>query len=226
MARREGHDPGDGAAERLRGRGIRHVDHRLVGGPGTDGCRAVGLPVYEAGGTEPVCEVAETTCTLSDLAPGSTHAFEVAAANAVGEGDRSAATQTITLPEVPSNDGATAAPGTGVLSSNDGWDTGLKDGTFQLTMNLWWGSNGSLFTLYRDGELVATMPLSMATPNAQKSVVEIAGLGNGTYQFTGELVNSKGTTATKPLTVKVTDAAPGKPVLSSSTTATATGRTP
>lgn len=183
--------------------------------PAQTGAELSGYRVYEAGGTEPVCEVAEATCTLSDLAPGSAHAFEVAAVNAVGEGDRSAATPTITLPEVPSNDGATAAPGTGVLSSNDGWDTGLKDGTFQLTMNLWWGSNGSLFKLYRDGELVATMPLTMSTPNAQKSVVEIAGLSNGTYKFTGELVNSKGTTATKPLTVTVTDAAPGRPVLSS-----------
>jgi hypothetical protein len=32
--------------------------------------------------------------------------------------------------------------------------------------------------------------------------------------FTGELLNSKGTTATRPLTVTVTDAAPGKPAIS------------
>ncbi|HKP08615.1 MAG TPA: chitinase N-terminal domain-containing protein, partial [Microbacterium sp.] len=135
--------------------------------------------------------------------------------NALGEGERSAATASVTLPEVASNDGAKTAPAKGVLSSNDGWDTGLKDGTFQLTMNLWWGENGSLFKLYRDGELVAKVPLTMMTPGAQRAVVDITGLVNGTYVFTGELVNSKGTTATQPLTVKVTDAAPGKPVLSS-----------
>ena len=48
------------------------------------------------------------------------------------------------------------APGKGVLSSNDGWDTGLKDGTFQVTMDMWWGVNGSLFKLYQDGVLVGT----------------------------------------------------------------------
>ena len=105
-------------------------------------------------------------------------------------------------------------PARRVLSSNDGWDTGLKDGTFQVAMNLWWGENGSLFKLYRDGELVAKVPLTMMTPGAQRAVVDITGLANGTYVFTGELVNSKGTTATQSLTVKVTDAAPGKPVLS------------
>jgi len=52
------------------------------------------------------------------------------------------------------------------------------------------------------------------SPGAQSAVVDIKGLKNGTYVFTGELLNSKGRTATQPLTVKVTDAAPGKPVLS------------
>src|SRR4029079_5218662 len=118
---------------------------------------------------------------------GTTHAFEVAGVNELGEGARSAATAPVTLPEVPSNDGAKTAPGKGVLSSNDGWDTGLKDGTFQVTMNLWWGANGSLFKLYRDGELVAKVPLTMMTPGAQLAVVDIAGLANGTYVFTGEL---------------------------------------
>ena len=117
-------------------------------------------------------------------------------------------------PTVP-DDGATAAPGTAVLTSNDGWDTGLKDGTFQVTMNLWWGQNGSLFRLYREGELVGSVPLTMAAaPGPQRAVVDVAGLPNGTHRFTGELVNSKGVTATLPLTVTVTDAAPGTPVAS------------
>jgi hypothetical protein len=46
-------------------------------------------------------------------------------------------------------------------------------------------------------------------------------LKNGTYTFTGELENSKGTTATQPLTVKVTDASPGTPVLSAGALGTA-----
>ncbi|MBN9215081.1 MAG: hypothetical protein ABS62_00095 [Microbacterium sp. SCN 70-200] len=174
----------------------------------------VGYRVYEQGGTEPVCETTATQCTVTGLALGSTHAYEVAGVGANGEGERSAVSASVTLPEVASNDGATARPAVGVLSSNDGWDTGLKDGTFQVTMNLWWGQNGSLFKLYRDGELVGSVPLTMLTPGAQRAVVDITGLSNGTYVFTGELVNSKGATATQPLTVKVTDASPAKPVLS------------
>jgi hypothetical protein len=170
--------------------------------------------VYEAGAADPVCETTSTSCTVKELELGTTHAYEVAGVNELGEGERSAATASVTLPEVAQGDGAKSAPGKGVLSSNDGWDTGLKDGTFQVTMNLWWGENGSLFKLYRDGELVAKVPLTMMTPGAQRAVVDVDGLKNGTYVFTGQLVNSKGTTATQPLTVKVTDASPGKPVLS------------
>ncbi len=184
-------------------------DASAPAGPGFTGYR-----VYEAGGTQPVCETTKTTCPIAALELGTTHAYEVVGVNVLGEGDRSAATAAVTLPEVSSDDGAKSAPGKGVLSSNDGWDTGLKDGTFQVTMDLWWGENGQLFKLYRDGELVAKVPLTMMTPAAQRAVVDIAGLPNGTYVFTGELVNSKGTTATQPLTVKVTDASPGKPVLS------------
>ncbi|MRG60704.1 glycosyl hydrolase family 32 [Agromyces sp. CFH 90414] len=117
-------------------------------------------------------------------------------------------------PEVPTDDGATAAPGAGGLSSDNGWDTGLRDGDFDVTMNLWWGENASLFKLYQDGELVHTERLSPQTPRAQRVVVPVQGLGNGTYTFVGELLNSKGTTPTKPLTVTVRDANPSVPVLS------------
>lgn len=178
-------------------------------GPGFSGYR-----VYEAGGADVVCETALTTCTVKELELGTTHAYEVVGVNELGEGERSSATASVTLPEVPSDDGARTRPGAGSLSSNDGWDTGLEDGTFQVTMNLWFGENGSLFKLYQDGELVAKVPLTMMTPAAQRAVVDITGLPNGTYVFTGELLNSKGATATRSLTVKVTDASPGTPVLS------------
>jgi plastocyanin domain-containing protein len=92
----------------------------------------------------------------------------------------------------------------------------LKDGTFDVTMNLWWGVNGQLFKLYQDGTLVKSVRLTMMSPLGQRAVVPIDGLTNGTYTFTGELENSQGTTATQPLTVKVTDASPGTPVLSAS----------
>ena len=181
------------------------------------GAAVTAYRVYEAGATSPLGEVPAgvTTYTAAGLQLGSSHRYEIAAVNAVGEGLRTVPTVAVLLPEVSSNDGAKAKPAQGVLSSNDGWDTGLRDGTFQVTMNLWYGENGSLFKLYRDGTLVGTVPLTMASPNAQKAVLDIAGLKNGTYQFTGVLINSKGSTATQSLTAVVTDASPGTPVLSS-----------
>jgi hypothetical protein len=175
-----------------------------------------GYRVYEGDGTDPVCTTAKTSCTITGLDLGSTHTYTVTGVNQLGEGSPSAASNPVTLPEVASNDGAISAPGKAVLSSNDGWDNGLKDGTFDITMNLWWGVNGQLFKLYQDGTLVKSVRLTMMSPLVQQAVVPIDGLKNGTYTFTGELENSKGITATQSLTVKVTDASPGTPALSAS----------
>ncbi|QLD11408.1 rhamnogalacturonan lyase family protein [Microbacterium oleivorans] len=112
------------------------------------------------------------------------------------------------------DDGATGAPARGSLHNTSGWDDGLHDGTFTVTMNLWWGTNGSVFRLYENGELIATRLLSAATPMAQVASVEVAGRSNGTYVYTGELVNAAGTTQTASTTVTVSDAAPGRPVVS------------
>ncbi|MFT4284832.1 MAG: GH32 C-terminal domain-containing protein [Protaetiibacter sp.] len=117
-------------------------------------------------------------------------------------------------PGAPTDTTATAAPATGVLSSDDGWDTGLRDGDLNVTMNLWWGQNASLFRLYRDGELVNAVPLTPHGTSPQKVVTPIRGLHNGRYTFVGELVNSKGSSVTGTLTVEVTDANPGTPALS------------
>ncbi|MFF1876956.1 fibronectin type III domain-containing protein [Leifsonia sp. NPDC058230] len=175
-----------------------------------------GYRVYDGDATTPVCITSETSCTFTNLDLGSTHTYTVTGVNQLGEGSPSAASNSVTLPEVTSNDGSSSVPGKAVLSSNDGWDTGLKDGTFDITMNMWWGVNGQLFKLYQDGTLVKSVRLPMISPFAQQAVVHIDGLKNGTYTFTGQLTNSKGTTATQPLTVKVTDASPGVPGLSSS----------
>ncbi|SEI11281.1 protein of unknown function [Leifsonia sp. CL147] len=175
-----------------------------------------GYRVYDGDSSTPACTTSKTSCTITGLDLGSTHTYTVTGVNQVGEGSPSAASDPVTLPEVASNDGATSAPGTAVLSSNDGWNNGLKDGTFDVTMNLWWGVNGQLFKLYQDGTLVKSVRLTMMSPLGQRAVVPIDGLPNGTYTFTGELENSQGTTATRPLTVTVTDASPGTPVLSAS----------
>ena len=108
---------------------------------------------------------------------------------------------------------AGGAPATGVLSSTSGWETGLDDGDFEVRMNLWWGTNAREFRLFEDDELIATVPLDAATPEAQSAAVELADRPNGTYVYRGELENDYGVTELAPLTVEVTDAAPARPVL-------------
>lgn len=109
---------------------------------------------------------------------------------------------------------AAAAPGIPTLSDDNGYDTGLRDGDYKVTMNLWWGNNGSEFRLYEDGVLIQTVPLTEATPSMQTASVAIAGKANGVYTYVGELVNASGVSQSEPLRVTVTEASPGKPVLS------------
>ncbi|WP_198664185.1 exo-alpha-sialidase [Jiangella endophytica] len=112
------------------------------------------------------------------------------------------------------DDGATAAPARAVLSHDNGWDTGLQDGDYTVTMHLWWGENGSVFRLFENGELIATRPLAYGGVARQAVSVPVEGRPNGTYVYTGELLNSKGTTQSSSITVRVTQAAPAAPVLS------------
>ncbi|CAH0137522.1 glycosyl hydrolase 53 family protein [Microbacterium foliorum] len=111
-------------------------------------------------------------------------------------------------------DAATTAPARGVLSHDNGHDTGLLDGDFTITMNLWWGSNATSLRVFENGTLIKTVPLAFGGTAAQTAQVAVTGKKNGTYVYTGELVNSRGVTAVQPVTVTVRDAAPGMPVLS------------
>lgn len=111
-------------------------------------------------------------------------------------------------------DTAAAVPGKGVLSNDNGWDTGLADGDYTVKMNLWWGQNASSLRLYENGTLIATVPLAANGIAAQEAAVSITGRTNGTYRYTAVLANTKGTTTLAPMTVTVTAANPGTPVLS------------
>ncbi|WP_394554629.1 hypothetical protein ACDF64_07860 [Agromyces sp. MMS24-JH15] len=111
-------------------------------------------------------------------------------------------------------DTATAAPGRAVLSNTSGWATGLHDGTYDVVANLWWGVPGSVFRLYENGSLVTTRVLGETGGLSQTTGLSFTGKPNGTYVYTGELINSKGVTATSSTTVRVVDAAPGLPVVS------------
>lgn len=112
------------------------------------------------------------------------------------------------------DDGSTAAPAKGVLSTDNGRDTGLHDGDFNVVYNMWWGQNARRVLLLEDGVLVAERALTMASPLAQAVSFPISGKPNGTYQYTARLVNSSGTVDTVPLSVVVKDANPAAPVLS------------
>jgi fibronectin type 3 domain-containing protein len=112
------------------------------------------------------------------------------------------------------DEGATTKPGRGALSTDSGWEDGLHDGAFTVSMNLWHGVNGAVFRLYENGALVSTKLLDANSPQAQVATVAVSGRANGTYVYTGELINAAGSTATGSVTVKVKDAAPGVPVLS------------
>lgn len=111
----------------------------------------------------------------------------------------------------PSAEGAPAKP---VLSSNNGYDTGLADGDYDIAMNLWWGNNGDTYRLFENGTLIDTQTLVGRSPEAQNAVTPIRGKPNGAYRYVAELSNGYGTASSDPLIVEVTAALPGRPVLS------------
>jgi len=110
---------------------------------------------------------------------------------------------------------ATAAPGTFVLSDDNGWDTGLRDGDYRVTANLWWGQNATVVKLYEDGVLIGAQAPAGASPAAQQAVFDVTGRVNGAHTYELVAVNPYGESRSKPLTVTVRDASPGIAVLSS-----------
>lgn len=121
--------------------------------------------------------------------------------------------ETSTLLVVPA-DSAGSAPGRANLSNTSGWEYGLHDGNYDVVMNLWWGAPGSIFRLYENGTLVSTRVLGDTAGMSQTTGVTFEGKPNGTYVYTGELINSQGATATTSTTVRVVHAAPAVPVVS------------
>lgn len=114
----------------------------------------------------------------------------------------------------PPADSAAGAPGKPVLSSNNGYDNGLQDGSYEIGMNMWWGNNGTAYKLYENDVLIDTRTLSANSPNAQRIATPVAGKKNGIYRYYAELTNKFGTTRSDELTVQVTQASPAAPVLS------------
>ncbi|WP_283246439.1 SGNH/GDSL hydrolase family protein [Paenibacillus sp. Marseille-Q4541] len=133
----------------------------------------------------------------------------------LGTGMEKPAAPQIRYTGVEENGTAKGKPGLPVLSDNNGHNNGLLDGEYTLSMNMWWGENGTRYKLYENGKLIYTELLSDTTPQAQSTHVPLTGRDNGTYVYTAELINAHGTTKSAPHTVTVKDAAPGKPSISS-----------
>ena len=109
---------------------------------------------------------------------------------------------------------ADKAPGRATLSNNGGWNTGLHDGNYTVTMNLWHGTPGSYYRLYENGLLVDARQLNAVDVTSQSVDTSFAGKANGTYTYQAELINAKGVTQTTTTTATVQDAAPGKVAVS------------
>ncbi|MNE95307.1 hypothetical protein D3C80_1933750 [compost metagenome] len=92
-----------------------------------------------------------------------------------------------------------AAPGKPVLS-HDNWD---GDGSYSITMNLWWGTNASEYRLYENGRLVDSQKLSEATPAAQTAVTVLSEKAAGVYEYRAVLVNAAGETESGTISVVV-----------------------
>ncbi|MFK7695042.1 OmpL47-type beta-barrel domain-containing protein [Paenibacillus sp. HJGM_3] len=109
---------------------------------------------------------------------------------------------------------STGVPGKPVLSSDQRHDTGILDGSYTVSMNMWYGNNGRTYKLFENDVLIDTKTLTDNAPNAQSTVTSVTYKMNGTYRYYAELTNAYGTTKSDVLTVQVTDATPAKAVLS------------
>jgi hypothetical protein len=92
-----------------------------------------------------------------------------------------------------------AHPGTPVLS-NDNWD---HDGTFMVTMNMWWGTNAVRYRLYENGLLLDEQTLVSHMQNAQTASTIVSGRAPGDYRYRAELINAAGTTQSVVMEVTV-----------------------
>lgn len=106
------------------------------------------------------------------------------------------------------------APGRATLSNTSGHEYGLHDGSYNVAMDLWWGTPGRSLRLYENGELVHEQTLDAAAGEPQHVVVSVEGKDNGTYEYTAELINPYGATSTSTTTVTIRNAAPSTPVVS------------
>lgn len=94
---------------------------------------------------------------------------------------------------------ASGIPGIPKISHNH-YD---KTGNYTVTMNMWWGNNGSQWKLYENGQLIVTQDLVDDSPNAQTASAVFTGKEEGTYVYYCELINSFGISPSAEITINV-----------------------
>lgn len=154
-----------------------------------------------------------TNSSVAEVLPGGVILYKAAGTTVIAATYGELAAEPVSV-EVAGAAASSAAPGKPALADDNGHNTGLRDGDYTVSMNMWWGNNGSVYRLYENDVLIDTKLLSDLSPSAQSAVTAISGRTNGVYVYRAELINGYGTTASDPLVVTVTDAAPGVPVLS------------
>ncbi|MCX7747841.1 MAG: fibronectin type III domain-containing protein [Clostridia bacterium] len=101
--------------------------------------------------------------------------------------------------------------------NHDNWD---GDGNYKITMNMWWGNNGTKFELFENGNLISTTNLTDNTPNSQTVATDISGRARGSYIYRGRLTNSFGYSESSDVTVNVTVGGSNTPTPSATPTNT------
>ncbi|SHJ26947.1 chitinase [Clostridium cavendishii DSM 21758] len=94
---------------------------------------------------------------------------------------------------------ATDKPALPNLSTNN-WNGAS---TFTLTMNSYWGNNGTMVKLYENGKVIKQQRLEDKTPTAQIVNFDINNKEKGSYNYYVELSNSKGTSTSNILSITV-----------------------
>lgn len=97
------------------------------------------------------------------------------------------------------NGGATDKPATPSLQ-HDNWDTNSE---YTMSFNMWWGVNGTEWTLYENGTAIHTQGLSANGSNAQSGTYKVTGKEAGKYTYYVELANEAGTSKSEEVVVTV-----------------------
>lgn len=92
-------------------------------------------------------------------------------------------------------------PATPSISHNN-WD---GKSSFDITMNMWWGQNGTECKLYENGKVIDSIKLNSNSPNAQSAIFHLKNKAKGNYRYKVALINQAGSSESSEITVAVTE---------------------